>query len=185
MGFFSKNKLTIDQLAEDLANEVLESISEASLQQYTTMLRVRDVGESEEFDDRQKRELLILKMLAITRAVQNVFTNSDDEKSLLDKLYAKIYNKISGSKEDQISFEQFINERYQTYYKILASKEDNMPFQFGKQFVNYFFNKDIMSSDSRGEYLPFIMFIAKIFTINLKNDSDFFKEILSKYELKK
>lgn len=178
MGFFGKDKITLDQLAEGLADMVFKSTSETSLEAYKVLLK--DMKESEEIDARQKREVLVFEMLAATRAVSKVFTNPNEARELLDKFHAKIYNKVSDSDDEQVDFEKFVNERYQTYYKILASKEENMMFVFGKQFTDYFLNKDV-----RGTGLALIVTSAEIFGSNIENLGNFLKEILSKFELRK
>ena len=178
MGFFGKNKITLDQLVEGLADMVFKSTTETSLQAYKTLLK--DMKESEEIDPRQKREILVFEMLAATRAISKVFTNPSEVRELQDKFHAKIYALVSDSEDEQIDFEKFIGERYQTYYQILASKEENMMFHFGKQFTDYFLNKDVM-----GTGLALIMCSAEIFVSNFENLSNFMKEILIKFELKK
>ena len=178
MGFFGKNKITLDQSAEGLADMVFKSTTETSLQAYKTL--IKDMKESEEIDPRQKREVLVFEMLAATRAISKVFTNPSEAKELLDKFHSKIYGMVSDVEDEQVDFEKFINERYQTYYQILASKEENMMFHFGKQFADYFLNKDIM-----GTGLALIMCSAEIFVSNIENLSNFMKEILIKFELKK
>lgn len=178
MGFFGKNKITLDQLAESLAVMAFSSASKTSLQAYKTLLK--DMKESEEIDLKQKKEVLVFEMLATTRAISKVFINLNEARELQDKFHAKIYGLVSDLEKEQIDFEKFINERYQTYYQILSSKDENVMFHFGKKFADYFLNKDVT-----GTGLVLIMCSAEIFVSNFENTSNFIKEILSKFDLKK
>ena len=178
MGFFSKDKVTLDQLAKVLADMVFKSLFETSFEAYKTLLRY--VKESEDINARQKREVLVFEMLAATRAVSKTFTNPIEAKELLDKFHAKIYDMVSYPEDEQLNFENFVTERYQTYYKILELKEKNMMFLFGKRFADYLLNKDV-----GGSGLFLIVSSAEIFTSNIENSSNLIKDILSKFELSK
>ena len=175
MGLFSKEKITIDQLTENHVNLIFRSISDDSLEVYKMLLK--NMNENEVIDKRQKREILVLEMLATTRVIQKVFTDVKESKILLDKLYAKIYDKFSESEKEQSEFEEFVNERYKVYYKILTS-DSMFSLGIGKQFADYFLNKDVTS-------LAFINAITDIFISNIKLGQEFLEGLLSKYELEK
>lgn len=178
MGFFSKDKITLDQLTDALTVIVFNSISDDSLETYKILLK--DMKESEAIDERQKREILILELLATTRAIQKIFNaGSYTTKILLDKLYSKVYSRISKIEAGQVKFEKFIHERYKIYYEILSSRSQFMDFTFGKQFTDYFLDKDVAGSG-----LALIYTVTDIFMLNIEETEKFIKELLSKYELK-
>src|SRR3989338_228379 len=102
-----QNKITIDQLATALADMVFKKISETSLQSYKVLME-----EGEEIDARRKKEFLVFGMLAATRAVLMVFTDSNEANKLLDKFHVKIYSMVSDSDNEQTAFEEFVNKRY-------------------------------------------------------------------------
>lgn len=178
MGFFSKDKITRNQLVENLSAMVFHSISDDSLETYKILLK--DMRESEAIDEKQKREILILEMLAITRSVQKIFTNQNEAKFLLDKLYSKVYDGISRAEEERLEFEEFVRERYRIYYEILSSQSQFMAFTFGKQFADYFLNKDV-----KGTGLALINTATDIFMLNVEETEKFIRGLLSKYELEK
>jgi len=173
MGILSKDKITLDQLAENHADLVLHTISDESLSVYGMLLR--NMGENDEINERQKREILVLEMLATTRAIQKVFTNIDEARTLLDKLYIKVYKKISEIKTEQDEFEAFLNERYKAYYQTLTA-DTMFSLGIGKQFADYFLGKDVRIS-------AFTNTIEDIFISNIREDEKFLRGILSKYEL--
>jgi len=162
-----QNKITIDQLATALADMVFKKISETSLQSYKVLME-----EGEEIDARRKKEFLVFGMLAATRAVLMVFTDSNEANKLLDKFHVKIYSMVSDSDNEQTAFEEFVNKRYQTYYQILNSKEENVSYRLGKQFTNYFLNKDL-EGEELGQRLVLILAFAKIFYLNIETWSGF------------
>ena len=173
MGIFSKVKITLDQLAENHADLVFRSISDESLGVYVMLLR--STGENEEINERQKKEILVLEMLATTRAIQKVFTNDDEARTLLDKLYLKVYRKISEIETEQAEFEVFLNERYKAYYKTLTA-DTMFSLGVGKQFADFFLGKDVRS-------LAFTNTIEDIFISNINEGEKFLRGLLSKYEL--
>jgi len=178
MGFFGKEKITFDQLASGLADMVLRSISDAQLEPYRILLK--SMKEEDVIDEGQKREILVLEMLAATRAVSVVFSDSNISKEILDEFHAKIYDKVCQSNKEQIDFEKFVNNRYRTYYEILGSGSENMMFFFGKQFVDYFLKKDL-----KGASLALITSSAEFFASNTKTLVEFLKSVTEKFELKR
>lgn len=176
MGLFDffKDKLTSRQLAENLSLIIFNSIEDDHLESYKKVLK--GIGESDIISENQKKEIMVIELLALTRAIQNNFTNTDKLQLVLDLLYTQIYNKISKKEKEQTEFEKFIHKRANVYYNIFLSNSDYMAFAFGKQFADYFFGKDFY--DPR-----FINFIADTFRNNIEGEEKLISDLMSKYDM--
>lgn len=177
MGLFGKDKVTEDELINNIADLVFNSsTSKESLDPYMNMLR--NMKESSQISQRQQREILALEMLALTRAIVKLGDKISAPKEFLDKFHAKIYTYISDVEGEQAEFEKFIQERYQTYSQILVLKEENMMFFFGKQFADYFLNKDV-----KHQGLAMFASVAQIFAMKVDNFEKILRGIFSKFEV--
>ncbi|PIQ91484.1 MAG: hypothetical protein COV70_03490 [Parcubacteria group bacterium CG11_big_fil_rev_8_21_14_0_20_39_22] len=176
MGFFGKDKITKDELIDNVADMVFNSTSAESLKPYSDMLK--NMKETPEINERQQREILVLEMLAITRTVSKLGDKISNPKEFLDKFHEKIYSRISDDEKKQVEFEEMVQNRYQTYYQILASKEENMMFFFGKQFTDYFLDKDV-----KHQGLVMFVSVAQIFALHIENFEKMIREIFSKFDV--
>lgn len=176
MSFFSKNKITMHDLANGVADFVLKNQSPKSLKQYSNLLK--EIGEDNNINEKQKRELLVFDMLAATLAIQKAFDNSSQKQNLLDCFHENIYKRISDIEKSLVEFEKFVQERYRTYYEILSSKEENTMFNLGRRFNSYFLNHSV-----EGKELVLTVSSVRIFGLTIENIKNFLIEVLAKYEI--
>ena len=73
MSFFSKDKISIKEVANSLADFAFNSISHESLAPFEKLLE--DTNKNSDIRSEQKMEMLILSMLATTRAVEKLLKN--------------------------------------------------------------------------------------------------------------
>ena len=176
MGLFLKDKITIQAIANSIASIVFESQSEKSLKQYSILLK--EIGENEIISKKQKRELLIFDMFAATIAIQKSFDDSPRTQILLDCFHEDIYKRISNTEKRLIEFEKIMQERYQSYYKILSLKKENMMFSFGRRFTHYFLNHNTTEKE-----LVFVISSEEMFSVTIETIQGFLKEVLVKYKI--
>lgn len=177
MGLLGKSKVKEDELIDNLVNVIINSsTSKESLEMYSKMLR--KMNENPIINQEQQREILVLEMLALTRAVAKLGDKVGNSQRFLDKFHKKIYARVSGNKNEQIKFEKFVQARYQTYYQILASKEENMMMFFGKQFSDYFLRKDV-----KHQGLAMFVSVTQIFAVSIESFEKMLHDIFLKFEI--
>ena len=178
MGLFSKQNITMQQFAEQMAKFVLD-LQEQSIQSYITIIAKKEKGFT--MNKEQKEEVLIFDMLVMLRAIEASLGGSSETNYILDKFHESVYDIISDDKVAQKKFEEKIQNRYKKYYEILSSSDEQIMFSLGTQFATYFFNK----KEERGDNLVFIMTSAQLFASTFLNEKTMVEELLSKYKIVK
>ena len=170
MGFFNKKeKVSFEKLLDFF---VLMTIKQWETYQELFKMFLKNAGENENINNRQKEEILIFSMLEMTTVIKKVF-NSE---LLLDAFHEIISDKVSLFEGNKNSFKITVIERYSVYQKILSEGGDSMVFNLGKQFADYLLDKDCMD-------IPLINFCGKGFFLSVSNSSEFFKDFINKYEI--
>ncbi|MHB1330737.1 MAG: hypothetical protein ACYCY6_02100 [Minisyncoccota bacterium] len=101
----------------------IASIQSSHLEPYKMILRQSDGND--DIDERQKIEILIFEMLALTRAIFMVIEGNLAEE-ISDKFHANIYGRISIFNLQEEEFQQLVKKRYQKYQGILSAQDENM-----------------------------------------------------------
>lgn len=172
MGFFtSKEKVGSQKLLDMI---VLTTITSWNESQKAYKLLLKDAGESETIDNRQKTELLIFEMLAMTIVIKKVF----DSELMLDAFHNMISEKVSSFEWNKEFFKKTLVERYAVYQNILNEGGSFLVFSMGKQFADYFLEKDCMA-------MALINFSGENFFTEVNNNSEFFQGFINKYEIGK
>lgn len=172
MGFFSSKEKVSSQKLLDII--VLTTITSWNESQKAYKMLLKDAGESETIDNRQKMELLIFEMLAMTVAIRKVF-NSE---LMLDAFHNMISEKVSSFEWNKESFKKIILERYSVYQNILNEGGSFLVFGLGKQFADYFLEKDCKA-------MALINFSGENFFSEIDNNSEFFQNFINTYEIDK
>lgn|SRR3989338_11007226 len=173
MGFFSKKSITVNNLATSLADMVLQSNWLASFSHLLS-----EMGEEPTITPDQKKEIIAVEMLTTVYAIQKGLSNNLGRTDVLDAFHMSVYTRISKYPYERKKFEEFLNARYEAYYKILNAKGENMMLHFGKQFSDFFRNRDTKDTD-----LILNVSIVKMVGDTMEIRERFLKEVLAKFEL--
>ncbi len=140
MGIFrkDKNKVTVKDVGRMVAHLVTKWHTRESCKTFSEALL--NSGRSPVLNEKQTKEILILRMFAATWAVQNVFEGSEEEKKVLDEFHDVMYKAIYSSKSERREFAELVNDRYQSYCQVLSSMDDKELMNFGELFGDYFLN---------------------------------------------
>jgi len=172
MGFFSKKqKIGFNELLDIVILLTLNSWEES---QKLYKIFLKNLGESDVIDNRKKTEILIFEMLASTVAIKKTI-NSE---LLLDTFHNMVGDKVSNQELTKDYFKKLLAERYAVYQKILMEGGNFMTFSMGKQFADYFLDKDC-------EDMALINFSGESFFTTIKMNSEFLENIVKDYEISK
>lgn len=171
MGFFSK-KITTDKITETLIG-----FSDTNYNSLVNGLRDLLKEENRSINKEQNKELLIVSMLAIIRAVLATFGDTAKTKNILGKFQHDIFNKYFTDAEEKKQFEGLFWQRCNEYSKILNFENKNLGIQFGQIFCTHFFGK------KNGSHLAITAFIGASFLSEMIETKKFLDEVLSKFEI--
>ncbi len=166
-----KKKISFNELLDAITLFVINSWKE-NQKLYVRFLK--DAGEDEAIDNHKKTELLIFEMLAMTIAVRKTL-NSE---LLLDSFHNAISEKVSEFEGTKEHFKELLIERYAIYQKILGEGGSFLVFGLGKQFADYFLNKDFQG-------MALINYSGEMFLEAVKQWSEFLESVISEYEIGK
>jgi len=133
---------------------------------------LKDAGENENIDNRQKTELLIFEMLAMTVSIRKVF-NSE---LLLDSFHEIISEKVSNFEGTKEHFKKLLLDRYADYQETLEEGGSFIIFSLGKKFADNFLDKDTQA-------MALINYSGEVFFMNVKEYSKLLEEIIAEYEV--
>lgn len=146
MGFFSKNKLSLNQLAEGLVDVfILGSLSSQELKPFLELLD--SLGENTKLSEPQRQDFLIFRMLAVSLAIGATLGKTDICKKLQDEFHKISYEKLYEEEKDQEEFQNLINDRYEAYHIVFNRNEgqdDSITnYYLGRRFAKFFFDREI------------------------------------------
>jgi len=118
----------------------------------------------------QEKELLVIPMLAIIRAVLATFGDTLTTKNILGKFQQDIFNKYFKEAEERNKFGELFWKRCDEYSKILNPENKDLTIQFGQIFCNHFFGKE-----EDGSHLAIMMFIGGSFLNEMIKAKNFLK----------
>jgi len=172
MGFFSK-KVKTDTIAESLLG--FFDIGYGSL-----VLGFKDSFKDKKIviDAEKDKELLVVPMFAIIRAVMSAFGDTPQGKNIIGKFQHDIFNKYFKDAEEKNQFGELFWKRCDEYSKILNPDNKDIAIQFGQIFCNHFFGKE-----EDGSNLDIMMFVGSSFLNLMVETKKFLDEILSKTEV--
>lgn len=125
----SNKEITLEELARVVAESALDSAS------FWRESWEDIVMEGGELSEEQKKEILMLVMFATVHAVSDLERSITNKDAFFEKFHLYIYNKVGGSTEQQISFENLIQDRYKSYYLMITDKEE-LKFEDNKELQN-------------------------------------------------
>lgn len=176
MGFFAKKKITVEQIADTIAEMI---VALKTHEQISKLLKAG--GQESTINDQQKKEITSFEMFAATHAMQAAFGKTLGAQEMLDSFHRKMFNRISRFHSEQLDFEKFIKERYQAYYEALTSDSKDTGMSVGACFDDYFFSH---SQQKEGSGL-LVIGSALLFLNQFNHTAKFIKEVLAKFEVVK
>lgn len=175
MGLFSREKITMNELASTIAKSVFEHQLK-NIEIYSKLFKDSDIEFN--INEKQKEEILIFDMFVVVRSFQLVMEINPETNYILDKFHENIYNALSDDNEILYKFEEKVQNRYVVYNEKLSSQDKDVMLNFGMQFSRYFFNN---KKDDMGLLLAITS--ANIMIESIKILKKMITEILSNYEL--
>lgn len=172
MGFFSK-KITTDKITESLLG-----FFDAGYTSLTYGLKDLLGEKQESINKEQNKELLVVPMLAIIRAVLTTFGDTPKTKNIIGRFQHDIFNKRFIDVEERKQFGELFWERCDEYSKILNPENKDLAIQFGQIFCTYFFGKE-----EDGSHMGIMTFVGMSFLNEMIEVKKFLDEVLSKYEI--
>lgn len=172
MRFFSK-KITTDKITESLLG-FFDAGYSSLVNGFKDLLK----KEQESINKEQNKELLVIPILAIVRAVLAAFGDTPKTKNIIGKFQHDIFNKYFKDEEEKNQFSELFWERCNEYSKILNPENKDLGIQFGQIFCTHFFGKE-----EDGNHLAIMTFVGGSFFNEMINIKKFLDEVLSKFEV--
>lgn len=176
MGLFSTNRVTRKNIVEALSgffDAGYKSLSQGLIQVFEGKIEIN--GE-------QKKELMIVAMLAVTEATSKTWGKLAEEKEIIGRKVREIILKQYFS--NTVEFEQFeelFNKRSREYYEVLRPENTELVLQFGQIFCTYFLGKNkITDLEIDPRNLAIMMFTGMTFMKQMIEIKKFFDEIIEK-----
>ena len=176
MGLFSNNRVTRKNIIEALSGFFgtgYKSLQQGLIQAFEGKI---------EINSEQKKELMIVAMLAVTEATSKALGKLAEEKELVGKKPREIMLKQYFSNMEELKqFEKLFNKRSREYYEVLQSGNTELALQFGQIFCTHFLDKDnIADLEIDSKNVAIMMFVGMTFTKQMIETKKFFDEIMAK-----
>src|SRR3989338_10973644 len=174
MGLFSSNRVTRKNIIESLSgffDTGYKSLSQGLIQVFEGKI---------EINNEQKKELMIVSMLAVTEATSKTWGKLAEEKELVGKKPREIILKQYFSNTEEFEqFEELFNKRSREYHEVLQPENTELALQFGQIFCTHFLGKDkIADLEMDSHNLTTVMFVGMTFTEQMIGVKKFFDEIM-------
>ena len=176
MGLFSSNRVTRKNIIESLSgffDTGYKSLSQGLIQVFEGKI---------EINNEQKKELMVVAMLAVTEATSKTWGKLAEEKELVGKKPREIMLKQYFSNAEEFErFEELFNKRSKEYHEVLQPENTELALQFGQIFCTHFLDKDKISDleiDSKNTAI--MMFVGMMFIKQMTGVKKFFDEIMAK-----
>jgi len=170
MGIFSK-LISTDKITKKIV-KYFNTSYDTLLDGLQEILK-EDIGISKN----QYKELMIIPMIAITKAILGAFGDSQISKDLQNKFQKKVFNNFKNNKERD-NFSKLFWNRINEYSEIIQPDNKNLDIKFGQIFYQHFFEKGPESTD-----LVIMTFIGSTFLIQFNEASKFLDEVRRNYTL--
>jgi len=143
---------------------------------------VQTFEEKIEIDDEQKRELMVVAMLAVSEATLKTFGKLAEEKEIAGRKAREMILQQHFSNIGELEqFEQLFSGRSREYYEVLQPENTELVLQFGQIFYTHFLGKDkVADLEIDSHNLAIVMFVGMTFTKQMIEVKKFFDEILAK-----
>ena len=171
-GDFSK-KVTTDKITE-----LLDGFFDAGYGSLVVGLKDSFKDEIGKIEEAEDRELMIIPMFAIIRAVMASFGDTPQVQNIIGKFQHDIFGKYFKEKERIEQFGEIFWQRCDEYSKVLNPENKDLAIQIGQIFCTHFFNKE-----EDGNHLGIMMVIGGSFLSTTIEAKKFLDEISSKYEI--
>ncbi|EKE07230.1 MAG: hypothetical protein ACD_18C00146G0002 [uncultured bacterium] len=163
------NNITIDNLAKIISEKILNY--ENFIPKEINFILDKD----------QKRELMILDLFNMTKAVSRSFEDKNELlKKILDKIHSLSYTKYCENEEDENKFEELLNERYFVYYSIFNSKSDSTLLLLSNNTLLTILGED-NAKKNKDMFLFWLTFLKNMFGQTYLNRCIFLKDMQEKY----
>ncbi|TSD06229.1 MAG: hypothetical protein Greene07147_88 [Parcubacteria group bacterium Greene0714_7] len=170
MRFFSK-EITTDKIAESLVG-----FFDADYDSLVTADIFKDQQIS--INKEQNKELIVVPMFAIIRAVIATFGDTLKTKHILGKFQYDILNKHFKDAEERSQFSELFSKRCDEYSEILNPENKDLAIQFGQIFCTHFFDKE-----EDGSHLVVMLLVGMMFAEQMIAGKKFLDEVSSHYEI--
>lgn len=171
MGFFSK-KITTDIIIASLVS-LVNTHHSSFVNGFKDLLKKEQGTISKE----QDKELLIIPMLAIIRAVY-ALGDTPEIARIIGGFSYEIFNQYYPDAEERKKFEKLFNERLTEYYKIFDPEDKDLAIHLGQIFCTHFFGEE-----EDGSHLAMMMFVGTSFLTVTIETKKFLDKISSSYEI--
>ena len=176
MGLFSSNRVTRKNIIEALSgffDTGYKSLSQGLISVFEGKI---------EINNEQKKELMVVAMLAVTEATSKTWGKLAEEKELVGKKPREIMLKQYFSNTGELDqFEELFNKRSAEYHEVLQPENTELVIQFGQIFCTHFLGKDkIADLEVDSKNMAIMMFVGMTFTQQMIGVKKFFDEIMAK-----
>jgi len=173
MGFFS-NKITTDKITETLIK-----FFETSYGSLVVGLKESFKNEAESsINEEQDKELMVVAMFAVTKAVLVAFGDTQKTKDILGKLQHDAFKTYFKEDEERKQFGELLWKRAGEYSQVLTADNKDLDIQFGQIFCTHYFGKDEDES-----HLAMMTFVGQSFLNTMVETKKFLDEVSSKYDI--
>lgn len=172
MRFFSK-KVTTDKITKALLG-----FFDADYISLTKGIRDLFGKKQGAVREEQNKELLVIPLLAIIRAVLASFGDTPKAKNIIGAFQHNIFNKYFEDEEKKNQFRELFWKRCDEYSRILNAENKDLCVQFGQIFCDHFFAGG--ENESR---LAIMTFVGGAFLNLMVETKKFLDGVLSKFEV--
>lgn len=176
LGLFSNNRIT--------KKNILESLSGFFDTGYKSLTQglVETLDVKTELNEKQKSEIMVVSMLAVSEATSKTWGKLGEEKEIVGKKAREvILKKYFSSTEEFENFEELFNKRSKEYYEVLKPENTELVLQFGQIFCTYFLGKNnIADLEVDSHNLAIMMLAGSLFVNILTEVKGFFDEVIAK-----
>ncbi|OGZ65195.1 MAG: hypothetical protein A3C50_02960 [Candidatus Staskawiczbacteria bacterium RIFCSPHIGHO2_02_FULL_43_16] len=170
MGFFSR-KITTDKITESLSGFFDASYG-------ALVFDIKNIDKQILISREQDREIMIVSMFAVVRAVFTIFGDTPITKNIIGGIQYKIFNQYFRDPAEKDQFGNLFWERSNEYSKILSPENKDLDIQFGQIFCSHFFGKE-----EDGSHLAIMMLVGGLFINTMVEVKKFLNEITSKFTI--
>ena len=176
LGLFSNNRITRKNIIEALSGFFdvgYKSLTQGLVETFEGKI---------EIDEKQKSELMVVSMLAVTEATSKTWGKLAEEKEIVGRKAREIISKQYFSNPEEFEqFEELFNKRSVEYREVLQPENTELVLQFGQIFCTHFLGKDkIADLEIDSKNMAIMMFLGMTFTKQMIEVKKFYDEIMAK-----
>lgn len=176
LGLFSNNRITRKNVLECLSgffNVGYKSLAQGLIETFEAKI---------EINEKQKSELMVVSMLAVSEATSKTWGKLGEEKEIVGRKAREIILKQNFSNTEEFErFEELFNKRSKEYHEVLQPENTELVLQFGQIFCTHFLDKNnIADLQIDSHNLAIMTFIGMTFTKQMIEVKKFFDEVMAK-----